>query len=592
MSHTLQAIAWTLLHFCWQATAVALVYSLGARLAREKASQLRYGLAVAALVAMLGAAVVTFAVEITPVSHLTALAASENSSVDTPHLIAPDRSFADAVAAELPSTVADRIPSFMFWIDVLWLLGVCGLSFRHFGGWWMIRRLSNAATELEASASLRERYNTLTARLRLHRTVLLRVSGAIAGPVTVGVFRSVILLPLSALSGLSEDELELVLAHELAHVKRADFLWNLLQCTAETIFFFHPAVWWLSARIRHERELSCDDLALEVCPNPIAYASALFRLEEQRTRQLHLAMALDGHQPGRGLRMRIARILGHPEALPVRPKGTFSLVSVLAGAVVVLLSAPHVVASLHPTPVNPVSAPQQTASADLQTSATEPSTSALTMEAPSTGNQKPPAAKKQETAAMHDGAGNASQETTGNHESYIDRMKAAGYGDDLDKLIAMKIQGVTPEYARALAEQGFGKPSADDLISCKVQGVSPEVIAQLKQQGFEIKSLQDAISLKIFEVTPEFVSGMKAAGFTGLDTKQLVSLRVQGVTPEYARTVTQQFAGATIDDIIQTRIFNIDGEFIASAKAHGFKDLTLSKLVQLRISGILDEEEK
>ena len=169
-------------------------------------------------------------------------------------------------------------------------------------------------------------------------------------------------------------------------------------------------------------------------------------------------------------------------------------------------------------------------------------------------------------------------------------MKAAGYDVDLDQMIAMKIQNVTPEYARAMAQVGLGKPSADDLIACKIQGVSPETIAELKRQGLEVKSFGDAVSYEIFKVTPEFVAGMKAAGFTDLDSKQLLAMRVQGVTPEYAKSVLQQFPGATGEDLIQSKIFNINGDFIASAKAHGFKDLTFKKLVQIRISGILDDE--
>jgi len=186
----------------------------------------------------------------------------------------------------------------------------------------------------------------------------------------------------------------------------------------------------------------------------------------------------------------------------------------------------------------------------------------------------------------------SSETSSGSHETYIERMKAAGYDEDLDKLIAMKIQNVTPEYAKAMAQVGLGKPTADELVACKIQGVEPETIAQLKQQGLEVKSFNDAVSYRIFQVTPEFVQGMKAAGFSSLDSKKLLSMRVQGVTPEYAKQVLQQFPGATADDLISSKIFNINQEFIASAKAHGFKDLTFKKLVQIRISGILDDEQK
>ena len=169
-------------------------------------------------------------------------------------------------------------------------------------------------------------------------------------------------------------------------------------------------------------------------------------------------------------------------------------------------------------------------------------------------------------------------------------MKAAGYDVDLDKMIAMKIQGVTPEYARAMSQLGFGKLSADDLIACKIHGVSPEAIAEFKKQGLEVKSIQDAISYRIFEVTPSFVDGMTKAGFKDLDSKKLLALRVQGVTPEYAQSIAQQYPGATVDDVIKTKIFNINADFIASAKKHGFTNLSLEKLVKIRISGVLDDE--
>ncbi len=109
---------------------------------------------------------------------------------------------------------------------------------------------------------------------------------------------------------LSPEQLEAVLAHELAHIRRADYVWNLAQTAIETLFFFHPAVWWLGHRVRHHRELCCDDLAVQACGDAVLYATALLRLEEQRSRQLNLAMALDGHRSVSGLRSRIARILG------------------------------------------------------------------------------------------------------------------------------------------------------------------------------------------------------------------------------------------------------------------------------------------
>lgn len=601
MTHTLQAISWTLIHFCWQAGLIAGLYGAANKLMTRRASrvtsQTRYLVALGALLCMLAAAAVTFTWQMLPTEPAGGVGTAGSSFAartgDFPRIaepgVAPSVSHvADAIASVEPA------PRYMLWIDALWVLGVCGLSVRNFGGWWMIHRLRTRAAGL-VPAEVEAAFARIASALKLQQKVLLRISDLVAGPVTVGAMRAVVLLPLSAVTSLGPDELEVVLAHELAHVKRADFLWNLVQTVMETLFFFHPAVWWVSGRVRHERELCCDDLALSVCPNPVVYASALYRLEEQRSRQMHLAMALDGHQTRQTLRMRIARILGDASAVSRRSERPFSITAVAAGVVVLLLSAPQVITSLHAMEPAAVPAPIAHAAAPVTTMMTATATHTITRETTMvrTVTQAAAAAPKAQASDESDEPAQAAESKNGSkpHTDYIDAMRAAGYDVDLDKLIAMKVQNVTPEYAKAMAQLGFGKPSADDLIACKVQGVSPEVIAQMKQQGFEVKSLQDAISFKIFDVTPEFISGMKAAGFD-IDSKQAVALRVQGVTPEYARSIKQQYQTVSVDELVQTKIFNINADFIAQAKRHGFNDLSLKKLVQLRISGIMDDESK
>jgi hypothetical protein len=181
------------------------------------------------------------------------------------------------------------------------------------------------------------------------------------------------------------------------------------------------------------------------------------------------------------------------------------------------------------------------------------------------------------------------QNTSAPKGDYIAQMRAAGYDVDLDKLIAMKIQGITPQYAQSMSAIGFGKPSADELVSLKIFGVTPELLKELKASGIESTNFHDLISYRIFKVTPEFVAGMKEAGFSSIPPAKLVALRVQGVTPEYARTIKQQFPDVTLDQLVQIRIFHIDDAFIAAAKSHGFDHLSIDKLVKLRISGLLDD---
>jgi beta-lactamase regulating signal transducer with metallopeptidase domain len=596
MTHTLQAVAWTLIHFCWQAAAVATIYRLVSAAVARRSSQTRYLVALAALLLMVVSAGATFAWELRDGSSsspaLATAGANLQAAISTPGFpvtMAPG--FVSASTDLHPSSVDNLLP----WIDGLWVLGVVVLSARSFGGWWLIKRLRASATS-QAPAAVRESFQRICSAMGLSRPVLLRVSSAIAGPMTVGAFRALVLLPITAATSLSAEELEVVLAHELAHVRRADFLWNLMQTLAETLFFFHPAVWWISARIRHERELCCDDLALEICPDPIVYAHALYRLEEHRSREWRLAMALDGHQSPQTLRMRISRILGEPvtnmNSRNVRP---LSLAAASAALLVLLLPVPQLLAGLSPSPQvapTPVVANRSVATVDVRPIvAVNIKHLAAPSPRPLLQAATPSPAPEPTLAASIDAQSeDRARDSAKPGSNYIDRMKAAGYDVDLDKLIAMKMQNVTPEYAHDMAQLGFGKPSADDLVACKMQGVTPEYIAQVKQQGFEVKSLQDAIAYRMFQVTPEFVSSMKAAGFEGLTSKQLLSMRVQGITPEYARDIKRQFPGATAEDVLKTRIFNIDAAFIAAAQKHGFNNLSLEKLVQLRISGLLDDE--
>jgi beta-lactamase regulating signal transducer with metallopeptidase domain len=602
MTHTVEATAWTLIHFCWQAAVIAGAYRVLSATFSRRASQTRYVIALSALLAMLAAAVFTFAWQmrstapgsVVPSSAMTnAAMASDFPRMVAPGIAAPSHPSADNLA------LLRSLPGLMGWIDAFWLIGVLTLAARGFGGWWVIHRLRVTATS-QVPAPVRASFDRIAQALSLHRPVLLRVTSAIAGPVTIGTLRAIVLLPVSAVTLLSPDELEVVLAHELAHVRRADFLWNLVQTLIETLFFFHPAMWWISGRVRHERELCCDDLALTVCPNPVVYASALFHLEEQRSRQMSLAMALDGHQPVQTLRWRIARILGETiPRNPNRPLRPFSLAALGAVLVVLLLPAPQVIAGLLPPAPSLKTVAAPPAPAALPPLPAISARVAITVPSPDPAPAPAPASAPRivagpplvaQTEAQTEPPANTLSRNSATGSSYIDRMKAAGYDVDLDKLIAMKIQNVTPEYASSMAQLGFGKLSADDLIACKIQGVSPEVIAEFKKQGLEVKSIQDAISYRIFEVTPAFVDGMKAAGFKDLDSQKLVALRVQGVTPEYARTIAQKYPGATVDDVIKTRIFKIDADFIALAQKHGFNNLSLDKLVQLRISGLLDDE--
>ena len=166
---------------------------------------------------------------------------------------------------------------------LIWIAGVTLLSARLAAGWLIVERLRRRSTRA-VSAPLAARVAKMARQLRVTRPVRALESAIVDVPTVVGWLRPVILLPASALAGLSPAQLEAVIAHELAHVRRHDLV-NLLQTVVETLLFYHPAVWWLSHRIRIERENCCMTIAVELCGDRVAYAHARWPISRSSAAQ-------------------------------------------------------------------------------------------------------------------------------------------------------------------------------------------------------------------------------------------------------------------------------------------------------------------
>ena len=175
------------------------------------------------------------------------------------------------------------------------------------------------------------RFRVLQHRLGIRRAIRYCECHVLRVPAVIGFFRPVVLLPVRALTGLSAEQLEAVVAHELGHIKRFDVAVNFFQVIAETLFFFHPAVWWLNKRIRADREDCCDDVAIAACGGTVGYARALATMEDWRDVP-SFAMAVTGSP----VAARVARLLGvqRRTALGARAAGVVTATLVLATALV------------------------------------------------------------------------------------------------------------------------------------------------------------------------------------------------------------------------------------------------------------------
>ena len=336
MNPWIDVTGWTLIHFVWQGSIVALLTAAALRFARHQSSAVRYAIACGGLATMIIAAAMTAALVwgVNPgqSSGITPLPDIPGSSVETTavRMIAGD---ASAVANAARTVVSlDAVLPLIVWG---WVAGVMTLLTRLAGGCWRIRRLRILSLR-DAPSRWQPCADRLAQRLRVGVAFRVVESMLVTAPLVIGWIRPLVLLPVAALVNLAPEQIEAVIAHELAHIRRRDYLVNLVQTAAEAVFFFHPAVWWVSSQIRAEREHCCDDVAVVLCGDPAAYAEALTELASWRTREAALAVAaIDG-----SLLARIKRVLNVSEEDPRRAiGGVVMLVLVAIAAAVVLVSA-------------------------------------------------------------------------------------------------------------------------------------------------------------------------------------------------------------------------------------------------------------
>ncbi|MGB8887104.1 MAG: M56 family metallopeptidase [Candidatus Korobacteraceae bacterium] len=603
----MRLMAWALLHFLWQGLVLAAIFAGLMAIARSAAT--RYALAVSILVLMVAAPVVTFLLlrQSTSISHAIVVSSLPLTAASV--AVKPLQSG----SATATSTVSISTDTFL-WLVRIWIAGVIFFSLRTAGGMLVIERLQRRKAAPVAHRLLQTCLE-LQRRVGIKRAIRFCQCNGLDVPAVVGWFRPIVLLPMTVLAGLSQAQLEAVIAHELAHIRRWDYFVNLFQIAAETLLFYHPAVWWVSRRIRLERENCCDDMAVGLCGNVVDYARALTYMEGGRTAP-SLVMAASGSP----LATRVMRLLGtRKSAGNVLSRGLAIGVVCLAGGILISQAFVRVAhADLRsgpaPLPVAQVSAlPKVAVSASGKASIdlairpvvrlaqlAAPASPAMALATPPT----PPTPPTQATTT----------DQPANQGSYIDSLKAVGLDNiSVDDLVAMKIQGVTADYVRQLHDLGL-KPGADDLIAMRIQGVTPEYIRDLRAGGITANA-DDLVAMKIQGVTPEYLRALHDLGLKP-NADDLVAMRIQRVTPDYIRDiralglnpsaddlVAMQIQGVTpayikalsaagiskltTDDYIAAKVQGITPEFVDKARQHGFHNLDLDQLLALKRAGVL-----
>ena len=589
----LRGLGLSLLHFLWQGAALAALAAAAIALARKAST--RYAIAVVALISMVAAPAVTYFV----------LHQSEPAFTASPQTVAPTIAQAASLAARraVASTTASRFLSggLLTAFVELWFIGVLLFSLRTAGGFFLVARLRRRDSKpmnSELLALCREMQN----RLGITRAIRYCESLHLGAPAVVGWFRPVVLLPLSAFTGLTEMQLRAVIAHELAHIRRLDAFCNLFQVAAETLLFYHPAVWWLSKRIRAERENCCDDVALSVCGNPAEYARALALMEEWRVAPSFVMAANRGP-----LASRVARLLGLTEkGSSLRNAGVAFGVLCLAAA---LLAGNALFGLVRAASAHSFPTPQSSAIRDGVIVVTAPRPAPQPHPGPNSSSSST-------STSTEAGAQSKTQDAApaAKSQSYIDGMKAEGFDNlSADDLIGMKIQGITPEYIHAIRAEGL-KPSADELVGMKVQGITPEYIRGIRAMNLKVE-VDSLIGMKVQGITPQYVEemrklgfepdgdqliGMKVQGITPAyveemrklgfkpDTDQLIGMKVQGITPEYIHQLNELNIHPDVDDLIGMKVQGINADYVRSIRATGLNP-DKDEWIALKVQGVTED---
>ncbi|MGA8029381.1 MAG: M56 family metallopeptidase [Bryobacteraceae bacterium] len=553
---TIRALGWSLVHFLWQGAALALLLYVVTAFTRTALA--RYTAAVSTLGLMACCPIFTFFV-------LRHQPESIAQAAVLKQMMGPVRALTASTGA-LP--ISARLPfgsiDWLSWFVSLWFLGVLLFGIRALGGWILLERLHREKIE-PLSTAVRQRCLALQRRIGLSRSVRYLQSRLIDSPGVVGWFRPAVLLPVTALTGLSAEQLEAVILHELAHIKRFDPFVNLFQIAAETVLFYHPAIWWVNRCIRAERENCCDDIAVTMCGDACDYARALTLMETWRA-----APALVLAANSASLKSRISRLLGFETVARSVPRGGLAAIGLLCAAGALVAGTFNVSVSrvddfdsgsfeqsstagppAPPAPAPPPPCSENCVHNDARRAASPPPAPAAPR-APAA----PPSASEPPAPDPPDSPQAGPPEPPAPKTSYIDGLQSAGIKNlSVDDLIALKIQGVTPEYVRQMRSAGID-PKVHNLVDMKIQGITPEYVREIQAIGLE-PAVHDLIDLKIQGITPGYIRDVRAAGLDP-NLHELIDLKIQGITPEFIQKVHRHgFTNLSVRQLVEIKIANV-----------------------------------
>ncbi len=350
------ALGWTFIHSLWQGALLAVSLGIMLVLMRKYSSTTRYRVSIGIMALFFLLGVTTFTTlynnyQTTIIAETskvqTIIKVPENISISAEHsqiskrfnnkkkiLAEESKLLENKNKSQSWLTFKDYFDTHLPLVVTIWLLGIMVLLLRFLGSMAYVQRLKSykttplpeywllAAEQLADALDINASINFLSSKIAIT-------------PMAIGVLKPAIILPSKLLTGLTEEQIEAILIHELAHIKRNDYFINILQSLVEIIFFYHPAVWWISSAIRNERENCCDDITITMTGEAYDYASTLVMLEEERKRAIIPSLAMAFFGPKYSFKNRIQRLFESPNTFADFKEG-FTTAFIIVGGLLAL----------------------------------------------------------------------------------------------------------------------------------------------------------------------------------------------------------------------------------------------------------------
>ena len=534
----------------------------------------------------------------------------------------------DGIVPSTPQKAAwpTIVPSFLWSLNwgmaVLgfWGLGASLIVARLLAGIYRVLALANQAKPITESVWTSLAGN-LAARLGIRSRVGLLQSKQIEIPMTVGAWRSIVMLPADA-DQWSQQCRNVVLLHELAHVKRRDCLIQNLAQLACAVYWFNPLVWMTAKQLRVERELACDDRVLEAGTKATDYANHLVDIARAfKSNGYDGAGSMQPFSPAVGmacsqLESRVRSILDPRVKRSGLNRLSVYTASLCAACLILSLAAvqPWKAEACFPAnssefsqsqikensvvPIDAAGAqkteakfsidPAEAAATKLSVEQERPEPDAPESEAslPEQQNEQAKPASSELTADQL-----IQMKTHGVTPEFVESMRKAGLENlTVQQMTSLRIHGISTDFISQARSWNSGQISVNELVQLKVSGVTPEYITAMKQAGYDGLKLRQLSSMKIHGVSPEFVSSMRRAGYDKLTAEQLTSLKVHGIDEKYAEEV-QRWLGskASLNELMQIKIHGVSPDYARALKSLGYDNLSVNKLMQMKIHGVSEQ---